>query len=48
MEAALLIGMGVIVCGWAFAAGKREGSRKAFHAGREHARRLWRRVRGRR
>lgn len=39
METAILIGVGVLVCGWAFTAGKREGSRKAFHAGREHAKR---------
>ena len=43
METALLIGLGVLICGWAFKVGKREGSRKAFHAGREQARRLWRR-----
>lgn len=43
METALFVGLGLLLCGWAFTAGKREGSRKAFHAGREHARRAWRR-----
>jgi hypothetical protein len=41
MEAALVIGLGVLLCGWAFTAGKREGSRKAFHAGRQYAKRWW-------
>src|SRR4051794_24080202 len=43
MEAVILLGVGLLVCGWAFNAGKREGSRKAFHAGREHSKRLWKR-----
>jgi hypothetical protein len=42
MGTAFLIGAGVLFFGWAFKAGKREGSRKAFHAGREHAKRAWR------
>src|SRR2546423_442528 len=47
MEAAILVGIGLLLCGWAFAAGKREGSRKAFHVGRECAKRVWRRIRRR-
>jgi hypothetical protein len=43
VETVVLIGVGLLVCSCVFAAGKREGSRKAFHAGREHARRMWRR-----
>ena len=43
METVLMIGVGLVLCGWAFRAGKHEGSRKAFHAGREHAKRVWRR-----
>jgi hypothetical protein len=41
MEAPIMIVVGVLVCGWVFEAGKREGSRKAFYAGRQHAMRLW-------
>jgi len=41
VEAAILTGLGLLFCGWVFTLGKREGSRKAFHAGREYAKRFW-------
>ena len=40
MEAAIVLAL-IIVVGWAFTAGKREGSQKAFHAGRECAKRVF-------
>ena len=43
MEAAILIGLGVLLCGWAFANGKREGSRKGYHVGRQHEKKAARR-----
>lgn len=39
MDAAILIGIGAILAGWAWKAGKREGSKKAYHVGRQHERR---------
>jgi hypothetical protein len=39
MDAAILIGLGVLLCGWAFTTGKREGSRKGYHAGRQQEKR---------
>ena len=48
MEVVCLLGVGLLLCGWAFKAGKHEGSRKAFHAGRVHAKRLWQRYARRR
>jgi hypothetical protein len=38
MEAAL-IGIGALLCGWAFNAGKRQGSRRGFYVGRKTANR---------
>ena len=37
METAVLIGLGVLACGWAFNAGKREGSKKGYFVGRKKA-----------
>ena len=48
MEAAIAVGIGLLVCGWAFTAGKRDGSRKAFHAGRQSVQRFWGKFRRRR
>ena len=42
MEAVILIGLGVALCGWAFKEGKREGSRKGFWAGVRKARGMFR------
>jgi hypothetical protein len=39
METAILIGVGVLLCGWAWSGGKREGSKKGYHAGRQQEKR---------
>ena len=41
MEVVVVIGVGLLLCGWAFTAGKREGSRKGFNAGVHKAKRYW-------
>jgi hypothetical protein len=43
MGSFVMIGAALLIGSWAFRAGKQDGSRKAFHAGREQAKRLWRR-----
>lgn len=39
LETAILVGLGVLITGWAWTTGKREGSRKGYHAGRQDQRR---------
>jgi hypothetical protein len=39
METTVLLGIGALLCGWAFKAGKRQGSKKGYHVGRKHANR---------
>ena len=38
MEIIILIVVGVIACWWLFALGKRIGSKKGYHVGRQHRR----------
>lgn len=40
METATLIGLGALLVGWAFNAGKRQGSKKGYSVGRKKADRL--------
>ena len=39
MEWLILLGILGCLCSWAYRSGKREGSRKGYHVGRQHGRR---------
>lgn len=38
MEAFIAIGVGFLLMAWAWSNGKREGSKKGYHVGRQHER----------